>query len=74
MKNLIFIFISLSFSLPPSFNLNRNNEIINTGLPDNGIIDIEAVSSTEIYLGTPSGLGKVIVDGDNKFFSSVNNT
>ena len=71
MRYIFIIFISFGFSFPPSFSLERSTEIINDGLPDNGIIDIEAISDTLIYFGTSSGLGRVDIDGENKSFSTV---
>jgi hypothetical protein len=71
MKNIFIIFISLAFSFPPSFNLDREPEIINNGLPSNSIIDIEAISGTQIYFGTSSGLGRIDVDGEDRISSKV---
>ena len=71
MKFIFLIIISIGFSFPPSFNLDRNAEIVNEGLPDNGIIDIEAISNNQLYFGTSSGLGRVDIDGEDKIFSTV---
>jgi hypothetical protein len=71
MKFIFLILISILFSFPPSFNLDRNLEIENDALPDNGIIDIEAISNSQLYFGTSSGLGRVVINGENKSFSRV---
>jgi len=71
MKYILLILVSFGFSFPPSFNLDRQNEIANESLPDNGIIDIEAISDTLIYFGTSSGLGRVDIDGEELIFSTV---
>ena len=71
MRYIFIIFISFGFSFPPSFSLERSTEIINDGLPDNGIIDIEAISDTLIYFGTSSGLGRVDIVDEDKIFSTV---
>ena len=71
MKYFSLIIISLGFSFPPSFNLDKQTEIVNDGLPDNGIINIEAISESQIYFGTSSGLGRVDISGDDKIFSTV---
>lgn len=63
----------MGFSFPPSFNLGRQAESTNNGLPDNGIIDIEAISTTQIYFGTSSGLGRVDIVDEDKIFSTVIN-
>ena len=71
MRYIFIILISLGFSFPPSFNLDRQTEIVNDGLPSNAIIDIEAISATQIYFGTSSGLGRVEIDGGNRSFLTV---
>ena len=71
MKYVLFIFISFGFSFPPSFSLEKNIEIINDDLPDNGIINIEAISDDLIYFGTSSGLGRVDIVDEDKTFSTV---
>ena len=71
MKYVLFILLSFGFSFPPSFSLERSTEIINDGLPDNGIIDIEAILDTLIYFGTSSGLGRVDIVDEDKIFSTV---
>ena len=71
MRYIFIIFISLGFSFPPSFNLDRQTEIVNDDLPSNAIIDIEAISATQIYFGTSSGLGRVDIDGEESIFSTV---
>ena len=73
MRVILLMLVSIVFSLPTSFNLDRQVEIVNDGLPDNGIIDIEAISESQIYFGTSSGLGRVDIDEGNNFFSSVIN-
>ena len=71
MKFIFLILISIGFTFPPSFNLDRNAEIVNNGLPDNGIIDIEAISNNQLYFGTSSGLGRVDINGEELIFSTV---
>ena len=71
MRYIFIIFISFGFSFPPSFSLERGPEIINDCLPNNGIIDIEAISNNQLYFGTSSGLGRVDIDGEDKIFSTV---
>ncbi|MBT5956024.1 MAG: hypothetical protein HN820_00760 [Candidatus Marinimicrobia bacterium] len=73
MKFIFLIIISIGFSFPPSFNLDRNAEIVNEGLPDNGIIDIEAILHNQLYFGTSSGLGRVDINGEELIFSTVMN-
>ena len=68
------IFVSFVFSSPPSFNLDRSIEFVDKGLPDNGIIDIEAISKDQIYFGTSSGLGRLEIDGEELNFSTVNSS
>ena len=74
MKIILFIFLSIGFSFPPSFHLGRRAEIVNDGLPDNGIVDIESISNTQLFFGTSSGLGRADISGENKFFSTVHTT
>ena len=71
MKYILLILVSFGFSFPPLFNLDRDPEIVNESLPDNGIIDIEAISNNQLYFGTSSGLGRVDIDGEDKIFSTV---
>ena len=44
---------------------------MNDGLPNNGIIDIEAISNTQLFFGTSSGLGRVDINGEDRSFSTV---
>jgi len=62
---------TILFALPTSFNLEKNSGIVNNGLPDNGIIDIEAISNNQLYFGTSSGLGRVDINGEELIFSTV---
>ena len=76
MKFILLIFFSIVATSPLSFNLDRSSQRTNIyrssgSLPDNGIINIEAISPTQIYFGTSSGLGRVDIEGGDKIFSSV---
>ena len=77
MKFVLLIIVSFGFSFPPSFNLDRQTEIVNDVLPSNVIIDIEAISATQIYFGTSLGLGRVDIDGvsaQNTKYMNLSNT